>query len=57
MPRDAHKREGLPQFSRAISPWNPDRLGADYRKAGWKKFDPSAAPYDVSKVERERMRR
>ncbi len=38
-------------------PIDPDRLGADYREAGWKNFDPSAQPYDVSKIEREGMRR
>jgi hypothetical protein len=41
----------------SYQPVDPDRLGVDYRKAGWKKFDPSAAPYDVSKVEREGMQR
>ena len=38
-------------------PLDPDRLGADYRKTGWEKFDPAAAPYDISKIEREGMRR
>ena len=38
-------------------PLDPDRLGADYRKAGWTKFDLNAAPYEVSELEIERMRR
>jgi uncharacterized membrane protein len=38
-------------------PLDPERLGADYRKTGWKKFDPNAAPFEVSDVEVERMRR
>ena len=31
--------------------------GAEYRKAGWKTFDPKAAPYRPSESEIERMRR
>jgi hypothetical protein len=38
-------------------PVDPDRLGAKYRQSGWREFDPAAAPYEVSKVEREGMRR
>jgi uncharacterized membrane protein len=36
---------------------DPDRLGADYRRTGWKKFDPSAGPYEISELDIERMRR
>jgi hypothetical protein len=37
-------------------PVNPDRLGEDYRKTGWKRFDPNAAPYEISEDELERRR-
>jgi hypothetical protein len=38
-------------------PLDPDRLGADYRKAGWDKFDPDAAPFQDKEREFERMER
>ena len=38
-------------------PFDPDRLGADYRKTGWKTFDPNAAPYEASEIERDSLRR
>ena len=28
--------------------------GADYRRAGWSRFDPNAAPYDADAIDRER---
>jgi hypothetical protein len=31
--------------------------GAEYRKEGWKAFDPKAVPYRPSETETERMRR
>jgi hypothetical protein len=37
-------------------PADPDRLGEDYRKTGWKSFDPNAAPYEISEAELERRR-
>jgi hypothetical protein len=38
------------------NPVDPDRLGEDYRKAGWKSFDSNAAPYEISEAELERRR-
>jgi hypothetical protein len=35
-------------------PVDPDRLGEDYRKAGWNRFDPNAGPYEISEAEIER---
>ena len=37
-------------------PIDPDLLGADYRKTGWKQFDPNAAPYEVTEREQESQR-
>lgn len=37
-------------------PLDPDRLGEDYRKTGWKRFDPNAAPYEITQAEIERRR-
>ena len=37
-------------------PVDPDRLGEDYRKTGWGRFDPTAAPYAISEEELERRR-
>ena len=38
-------------------PIDPVARGAEYRKAGWKSFDPKAAPYTLSQAEIERSRR
>ena len=38
-------------------PIDPARLGAEYGKTGWKQFDPKAAPYKLSEIEIESMRR
>jgi uncharacterized membrane protein len=35
-------------------PVDPDRLGKDYRKTGWNRFDPNAEPYELSEAEIER---
>ena len=40
-----------------FKPIDPAVRGAEYRKAGWKTFDPKAAPYRPSETEIERMRR
>ncbi|MBA3482657.1 MAG: hypothetical protein H0T51_12660 [Pirellulales bacterium] len=37
-------------------PMDPVRQGADYRKTGWKQFDPKAAPYELNEAEIERIR-
>lgn len=34
-------------------PIDPARQGAEYRKSGWKNFDPKAAPFDTGKTEIE----
>ena len=38
-------------------PIDPVGLGAEYRKSGWKQFDPKAPPYKPSDTDIERMRR
>jgi len=38
-------------------PIDPVARGAEYRKAGWKAFDPKAPPYTLSQAEIERSRR
>ncbi|HUR43872.1 MAG TPA: hypothetical protein VMZ01_07220 [Aestuariivirga sp.] len=38
-------------------PIDPIRQGADYRRGGWKQFDPQAEPYKLSEIEIERMRK
>ena len=38
-------------------PIDPDRQGTEYRKAGWKTFDPLAAPYDANATREDRIRR
>lgn len=38
-------------------PIDPARQGAEYRKTGWKQFDPKAAPYELNETEIERIRR
>ena len=38
------------------SPIDPVTRGAEYRKQGWKTFDPKAAPYRPNQVEIDRMR-
>ena len=38
-------------------PIDPVARGAEYRKAGWKSFDPKAPPYTLSQAEIERSRR
>lgn len=38
-------------------PIDPVRRGDEYRKTGWKQFDPTAAPYQLSETEVERLRR
>ncbi len=38
------------------SPIDPAIRRAEYAKAGWKGYDPKAAPYDLSEAERERIR-
>ena len=40
-----------------FQPIDPARHGAEYRKSGWKQFDPKAAPYQLSDSEIERIRR
>ena len=40
-----------------FKPIDPAVRGTEYRKAGWKTFDPKAAPYRPSETEIERMRR
>jgi hypothetical protein len=37
-------------------PVDPDRLGEDYRKTGWNRFDPNAGPYEISEAEIQRRR-
>jgi len=37
-------------------PIDPLSRRNEYRKAGWKGYDPKAAPYDLSEAERERIR-
>ncbi len=39
------------------SPIDPQSRDAEYRKAGWKEFDPAAEPYKPNESEVERMRR
>lgn len=38
-------------------PLDPAALGADYRKTGWKSYDPDAPPYELSDLDLERIRR
>jgi hypothetical protein len=38
-------------------PIDPSIRGSEYRKTGWKSFDPDAAPYEMSETEIERRRR
>jgi uncharacterized membrane protein len=38
-------------------PIDPVRQGTEYKKTGWKEFDPKAAPYELSESEIERIRR
>lgn len=38
-------------------PLDPVSLGEDYRKAGWKSYDPDAPPYRLTEAEIERIRR
>ena len=38
-------------------PLDPDRLNADYRKTGWKNFDPNAGEYEAVELERKSLRR
>ena len=38
-------------------PIDPSRQGTDYRKVGWKAFDPSAEPYDTDATRDDRIRR
>ncbi|QIG47027.1 hypothetical protein G5V57_04245 [Nordella sp. HKS 07] len=38
-------------------PLDPVTLGDDYRKAGWKSYDPDAPPYKLTEAEIERIRR
>ena len=40
-----------------FKPIDPALRGAEYRKEGWKAFDPKAVPYRPSETEIERMRR
>jgi hypothetical protein len=37
-------------------PADPERLGEDYRRTGWNRFDPNAASYEISEAELERRR-
>ncbi len=41
----------------SYEPIDPVARGAEYRKSGWKTFDPAAPPYRPSETEIERMRR
>ena len=38
-------------------PLDPVRVGDEYRRSGWERFDPNAEPYRLSDIEIERMRR
>lgn len=38
-------------------PLDPVSLGADYRKTGWKSYNPDAPPYELTEAEIERIRR
>ena len=38
-------------------PIDPVRRVTEYKKTGWKEFDPQAEPYELSETEIERMRR
>lgn len=38
-------------------PIDPARQRVEYRKTGWKQFDPQAAPYELNETEIERIRR
>lgn len=40
-----------------FSPIDPVARGAEYRKSGWKQFDPAAEPYRPTDTELERIRR
>lgn len=38
-------------------PIDPNRQGTEYRKTGWKTFDPAAQPYDMDATREDRIRR
>jgi uncharacterized membrane protein len=57
---DASRATSIHAMLDRHQPIDPDRQGAEYRKGGWKAFDPEAAPYeeDDTHIERaERIRR
>ena len=47
----------IQQILDRYKPIDPVKRGAEYRQAGWKTFDPAAAPYKPNESEIERMRR
>ena len=54
---DESRAERVHSILDRYQPIDPARHGADYRKTGWKQFDPKAAPYKLSETEIERIRR
>lgn len=54
---DDAKVERVQAILGGYSPLDTERLGSDYRNTGWKKFDPAAAPYELTEAEIERSRR
>ena len=53
---DSERATAVRSILDRYDPADPDRLGEDYRKTGWKSFDPDAAPYEISEAELERRR-
>ena len=53
---DSAKETEVRSILDRYGPIDPDRLGEDYRKTGWGRFDPTAAPYAISVEELERRK-
>ena len=54
---DDSRAEEVHSILDRYQPIDPARHGADYRKTGWKQFDPKAAPYKLNETEIESIRR
>ena len=54
---DDSRAEEVHSILDRYQPIDPARQGADYRKTGWKQFDPKAAPYKLNETEIESIRR
>jgi hypothetical protein len=54
---DENRAGEIESLLNGYQPLDPDRLGADYRKTGWKTFDPNAGEYEASELERKSLRR